>query len=551
MEKAEINLKDCLACRQASPLLASERADSSSSGCITSTESLLITLQSHNEVLSFISSNPASSSSTSDTNKHRTPVLSISPQTLASLSASYSSSSGRPHISLLTLLRRIRAFLGRPENGGWKVWDTTFSRHVSLRETVVEYHERKGKGKAALPILASACPGWVCYAEKAQADLLPLLSAARSSQGIMGALVKTWWGGRVGLKPDEMYHVTAMPCYDKKLEASRSDFYSSIYSTREVDCVLTTGELDLLLSDLGFDPLTAVAGEDLPAPTDISDSSGSPWPELLTHQGSSSGSYLGTLLRELAETHPNPTRIIAREIRGSTDNVEYLLEDALTGEVIFKGAKCYGFRNLQNLVRKVGKETGSGTGRRSGAKLSLAIAARRRKARTGAGEVNTPTTDGSDVEGVRMVREEKKLDFVEVMACPGGCVNGGGQMKPVTKVHREGEVDEEGYERPMADEGVDEGMRWSTREWVAKVEEIYWSGLPTPPPSPTLPAQHLTNDNGVEDGRYTEADRLAEEVVKDACGEDEAKRWEFLRTRFRKVEGDVLQGGVSHEAVKW
>jgi iron only hydrogenase large subunit-like protein len=82
-------------------------------------------------------------------------------------------------------------------------------------ETVTEFHERKtwarrDKGKAVdrgtaspepgpLPMLASACPGWVCYAEKAQGDLLPLLSSVRSSQGLMGGLVKNWWGKRVGL----------------------------------------------------------------------------------------------------------------------------------------------------------------------------------------------------------------------------------------------------------------------------------------------------------------------------------------------------------------
>ena len=413
---------------------------------------------------------------------------------------------------------------------------------------MVEYRERRDKGKAPMPILASACPGWVCYAEKAQADMLPLLSATRSSQGIMGALVKTWWGGRVGLNPDGIYHVTAMPCYDKKLEASRTDFYSSVYSTRDVDCVLTTGELDLLLSHLEFDPLAVVAGEGFPVSNEVTALSGSPWPELLTHQGSSSGSYLGTLLQVLAESHPSPTRVITREIRESSDNVEYLLEDAITGEVIFKGAKCYGFRNLQNLVRRVGKETGNVNGRKSGAsKLSLAIAARRRKARTGTGEIHTPMTDGSDGEG--MAREEKKLDFVEVMACPSGCVNGGGQMKPVARVHSE--LDEEGYERPVADEGVDEGMRWSTKAWVAKVEAIYWMGLPTPPPSPTLSNQHLNKDVTVNDVRNREADRLAEIVVKEACEDDDEKRWEFLRTRYRKVEGDVLQGGVSHEAVQW
>ncbi|KAK8853114.1 cytosolic Fe-S cluster assembly factor NAR1 [Kwoniella newhampshirensis] len=576
LEKAEINLNDCLAC----------------SGCITSTESLLITLQSHLEVIDFIKTNPTNHDPDAPCHKPRLPILSISPQTLASLSAAYSTSTSRSTIPLLVLLRRIRAFLSRPDKGGWRVWDTTFARHMSLKETAVEFHERKdkkGKGKAVeLPMLASACPGWVCYAEKAQGDLLPLLSAARSSQGIIGALAKQWYGGRTSHRPDEIYHVTAMPCYDKKLEASRSDFYSSLYSTRDVDCVLTTGELDLLLQDLEFDPYSSVADEDIPS---VSVSDASPFPELLTHEGSSSGSYLSTIIRTMQQSCPNPTRIITREIRGSSDNVEYLIHDTITGEVIFKGAKVYGFRNLQNLVRKVAKETGIGRAGRSGAgagKLSLAVAARRRKART-AGGVATPTTDSSDAESIASLSlqngEDKKLDFVEVMACPGGCVNGGGQMKPAaaaqtpTKESDAMEVDEEGYQRPLPDdgtapastakdgsdavEGMDEGMRWSTKEWVAKVEEIYWTGLPTPPPSPPLTASNLdesfstevkTNDNGAINGadRLAISDKVAEEIVNEVCGDDPAKRWEFLRTRFRKVESDILsQGGVTHEAVKW
>ncbi|WVF73120.1 cytosolic Fe-S cluster assembly factor NAR1 [Kwoniella sp. CBS 6097] len=604
LEKAEINLNDCLAC----------------SGCITSTESMLITLQSQNEVLSFISSNPVSLDPDAPCHKPRLPILSISPQTLASLSAAYSTAQSGPTIPLLALLRRIRSFLSQPEKGGWKVWDTTFARHMSLKETVVEYHERKDKkdkGKAAeMPMLASACPGWVCYAEKAQGDLLPLLSAARSSQGIVGALAKTWYGHKTHHRPDEIYHVTAMPCYDKKLEASRSDFYSSLYSTRDVDCVLTTGELDLLLQELGFDPYQPVPEESTPSYSSTEDS---PFPELLTHEGSSSGSYLATIIREIQLAHSNPTRITTREIRGSTDNTEFLIHDTVTGEVIFKGAKVYGFRNLQNLVRKVGKETGIGRAGRSGAgagKLSLAVAARRRKAKaatasaTGTG-ASTPGTGGvSDAESLASLSlgngEDKKLDFVEVMACPGGCVNGGGQMKPVTpqsanlttaEEDTKMEVDEEGYPRPLPDDGTaspsaavdatstakdgslikseaEEGMRWSTKEWVAKVEDIYWTGLPTPPPSPPLEASNLDKANypkhpsnarhnrdengnghvvnGGAEARAQAADQLAEEIVRDVCGDDGDKRWEFLRTRFRKVESDILsQGGITHEAVKW
>jgi hypothetical protein len=363
------------------------------------------------------------------------------------------------------------------------------------------------------------------------------------------------------VRPNEIYHVTAMPCYDKKLEASRSDFYSSLYATRDVDCVLTTGELDLLLQDLAFDPYMSTPLDDI-EPLHDPAAFGSPWPELLQHQGSSSGSYLHTIIRHLGDRHHGPTRVITRELRGSTDNVEYLLVDARTNEVLFKGAKCYGFRNLQNLVRKVGKETGM-TKSRGGTRLSAAVAARRRKARTGAGEVATPTTDGSDAESLSLgdggaaaavlAGEDRKLEFVEVMACPGGCVNGGGQMKPPKK-------DEEGYERPIEVEGVeapgangvDEGMRWSTKEWVAKVEAVYWSGLPTPPPSPGGEALDASaSEEEVEAQREKKADVLAERVVEDPCGGDPGKRWEFLRTRFRKVEGDILNGGVTHEAVKW
>ena len=57
----------------------------------------------------------------------------------------------------------------------------------------------------------------------------------------MGSLVKEYFSGQTGRKPDQIYHVTVMPCFDKKLEASREDFYSDVYRTRDVDCVITSG----------------------------------------------------------------------------------------------------------------------------------------------------------------------------------------------------------------------------------------------------------------------------------------------------------------------
>jgi hypothetical protein len=381
-----------------------------------------------------------------------------------------------------------------------------------------------------------------------------------------------------------VYHVTVMPCYDKKLEASRSDFYSSMYETRDVDCVLTTGELDLLLRERGFDPFASVPGED-----DDSEAAQGIFPELLQHPGTSSGSYLHVLLDYLAAEHPSPTSLITRPIRGSEDHVEYLLVDTASGEIIFKGAKCYGFRNLQNLVRKVGKETGvkGATGGRAGAggKLAAAVAARRKgRARAGAGTDTAPSS-GTSTPITEISSEDRTLDYVEVMACPGGCVNGGGQMKPSVAPAPTAETDrdEEGFPRIWELEGVetrtpqiDESMRWSTKAWVAKVENVYWSDLPTPPASPPPDSEAATKNqagsmkpfDSLEELRFlshrpesSRADDLAKRIIVETCKprdgqyaevmdeEAEHRRWEFLRTRYRKVESDV--GQMAASAVKW
>ena len=138
-----------------------------------------------------------------------TPILSISPQSLASLAALH-------HLQPSTCLRRLRAFFRR-ELGFRLVFDTTFARHLSLFEGQTEFYERspsfaidaKGKGRAvaidnfikptSFPLLASACPGWICYAEKTHGKLLPFISAVKSPQQVMGSLVKKWLAPKLGL----------------------------------------------------------------------------------------------------------------------------------------------------------------------------------------------------------------------------------------------------------------------------------------------------------------------------------------------------------------
>lgn len=337
LEQAQISLNDCLAC----------------SGCITSAESVLITLQSHTEVLNFLEANSSSSES------YKIPVISIAPQSLASLAASLSHSSPTP-ITPRQVQRRVELFC-KNVLGFAHVFDTTFARHLALREHVAEFEERRLKDQAGgedavgqLPMLASACPGWICYAEKAHSEMLPFIATTKSPQQVMGTLVKEWMGAKWGKLPQDVYHVSVMPCYDKKLEASRQDFYNETYSTRDVDCVITTGELELMMREKEWNLSLPRELDDAPWQ---SSSSSFDLPELLQHPGSSSGSYLQSIVSHLTASSSIPLQLSVKTLRNA-DYEEHVLTEVGSGNVVFKGAKCYGFRNLQNVVRKVGRERG-------------------------------------------------------------------------------------------------------------------------------------------------------------------------------------------------
>ncbi|KAG7098554.1 hypothetical protein E1B28_000488 [Marasmius oreades] len=538
LEQAQVNLNDCLAC----------------SGCITSAESVLITLQSHTEVLNFLEEN----TSISPPSKRKIPVISISPQTLASLAASISSNSAQSRVTPRQVLRRLRVFC-KEVLGFCYVFDTTFARHVALREHLQEFIERREKHRERLktvgdttdppqlPMLSSACPGWICYAEKTHSEMLPFISNTKSPQQTMGTLVKEWMGRKWGKLPDGIYHVTVMPCYDKKLEASRSDFYNDVYSTREVDCVITTGELERLVQEKNFNLAAAVPGElELPPSTGPESSIGTgpgvadyTFPELLRHSGSSSGSYLDTVMSHVIERSEVPLELSVKQIRNA-DYEEYVLRKR-EGEVVFKGAKCYGFRNLQNVVRKVGKESGVRTGAGAAGKLTGRGTAARR-GRRGA-------MDGSSAN------ENVGYDYVEVMACPGGCVNGGGQLKPPAAAMKGMLLDEEGFTRDWGSNGASveagSGTRWGNREWNKKVEEVYWHDLSTPSGSPDGDGEvkEELGEIKIAGQSWTShmtriSDQLYIDITQELCRSDAL--YSPFRTQYRAVGSEVI--GL---AVKW
>ncbi|NXG66497.1 NARFL factor, partial [Hemiprocne comata] len=350
LEKAKITLNDCLAC----------------SGCITSAESVLITQQSHKELCKVLALNKTASPS-----EQKLVVVSVSPQSRASLAARYK-------MCVLETAKKLTMFLKSLGKCVHYVFDTTFSRNFSLLESQREFVKRfrkRSEDKKALPMLASACPGWICYAEKTHGSfIIPHISSTKSPQQVMGSLVKGCFAEQQHFPPDQIYHVTVMPCYDKKLEASRPDFFNQEYQTREVDCVITTGEVLKLLEQEGVS-----LSEVDPAPLDSMFGSAA-GEELTSHSGGGSGGYLEHIYKYAAkELFGIHVDTIQYKPLKNKDFQEVTLER--DGVVLLQFALAYGFRNIQNLVQK-------------------------------------------------LKRGKSPYHYVEVMACPSGCLNGGGQIKP-------------------------------------------------------------------------------------------------------------------------
>ncbi|CAI5507575.1 unnamed protein product [Closterium sp. Naga37s-1] len=248
-----------------------------------------------------------------------------------------------------------------------------------------------------LPVLASACPGWVCYAEKAHGEyILPHMSRVKSAQQTMGALLKRFYASRLNTSPEQLYHVAVMPCYDKKLEAARDDFLlpggaqgdaegvgedsrdaeGGGERLTEVDCVLTSGEIFALLQEQGVD---FMALEERPLDSMLTnvDASGH-----LYGVAGGSGGYAEAILRyaalELFGVHVPPGALEWQAVRNA-DMRECSV--AVDGQPVLRVACAYGFRNIQNVLR-------------------------------------------------RAKQGRCPYHYVEVMACPGGCLNGGGQRPP-------------------------------------------------------------------------------------------------------------------------
>ena len=249
-----------------------------------------------------------------------------------------------------------------------KVFDTDFSADLTIMEEGTELVNRVKEGKN-LPILTSCCPGWINFLEHHYPDLLDIPSSCKSPQQMFGAVAKTYYAQKIGVDPKDLVVVSIMPCQAKKYEAGRPEFEHD--GVKDVDYVVTTRELVRMFREGGINLANL---EDAEYDNPLGESTGAAVIFGVT------GGVLEAALRSvywmLNGKNLEGDAINFRAVRG-LDGVKEAKVDVAPG-VSVNVAVCSGLGN----ARKV----------------------------------------------LDMVRADRnRFQAIEIMACPGGCINGGGQ----------------------------------------------------------------------------------------------------------------------------
>ena len=273
---------------------------------------------------------------------------------------------GLPMGSIVTgkLVSALRAL------GFTKVFDTNFTADLTIMEEATEFLGRyTKKSDAPLPLITSCSPGWIKYCETYYPEFIPNLSSCKSPQGMFGACAKTYYAEKMGWDPKDVFVVSVMPCTAKKFEAERPEI-SAVKGLPDIDAVLTVRELARMIKKAG------ILFNELPDGTyDAPFGLGSGAGTIFGATGGVMEAALRTAYFVLEGKELCDLDTTFEAVRGTEGIKEATY--TLAGNTV-RVAVCSGTANAKKLLDMV----------KSG---------------------------------------EKEYDFIEVMACPGGCVNGGGQ----------------------------------------------------------------------------------------------------------------------------
>ena len=250
-----------------------------------------------------------------------------------------------------------------------KVYDTNFAADLTIMEEGTELLGRIKNG-GVLPMITSCSPGWINYAEYNYGDLLPHLSSCKSPHQMMGAIIKTYYAEKNNIDPENIYVVSIMPCTAKKFEKEREQL--KVNNIPDVDAVLTTRELAKLIKRSGID-FKRLPDEEFDQ-------------DLL---GEYSGA--GVIFGVTGGVMEAALRTVADILTGESAPLDKIEYEAVRGVEGIKEATV----NVAGMDIKLAVVSGLGNARKLLNKIR-------------AGEAD--------------------YHFIEVMACPGGCVNGGGQV---------------------------------------------------------------------------------------------------------------------------
>jgi len=247
-----------------------------------------------------------------------------------------------------------------------RVWDTNFSADLTIME---EGHEliHRMRNNGVMPMITSCSPGWINFLEMFYPDLIAHHSSAKSPQQMFGAMAKTYYPNKSGLDAKDIVSVSIMPCTAKKAEALRPEMRSSGY--QDVDLVLTTRELGKMIKEAGLD-LNSLEPEEYDPYMGV---------------GTGAATIFG---------------VTGGVMEAALRTAKELLDQKPLDKVDFK--ECRGFDGIKEAEVELG-----------GSKLKIAIA-------HGLGNARK-------VCDALMAGNPGGWQFIEVMACPGGCINGGGQ----------------------------------------------------------------------------------------------------------------------------